>query len=165
MAVPFWPFGRRGAELTPSAPSDPAAGPGAGAPVGAPRDAWRELAPLDRVVTSVLDRPVAASAASFLRELPTRWTAPAAIQPLGHDVRPEQAGGVVRGLTSTAAATTATARESDAADLRWWRGRSARRRPSPGANTAELSTPPSAKEPSPHGDERSREEPAGRYAG
>jgi hypothetical protein len=117
------------------------------------------------VVTSVLEQPVVASAPSFVRELPTRWTAPAAIQPLGHDVRPESVGGVVRGLASTVAATTAAARESDGADLRWWRGRSARRRPAPDVNTAELSIPPADGEPSRPGDERSPEEPAGGYAG
>lgn len=114
LAVLSRPFRRRHATAAPGVGAEDGSGVGA---VERPRRPWEELDPLDRVVTSVLQRPVVASAPRFARELPSRWTAPAAIQPLGHDVRPDLAGGLVRGLT--VAATTASARSSDAADLRW----------------------------------------------
>jgi hypothetical protein len=92
-----------------------------------PRDEWRELAPLDRVVTSVLDTDSTAGTRAFIQQLPSRWSAPPAIQQLGHDVRPDLASGIVRGLTSTVN-TAAAPSDTNVTDLRWWRGRRGQQR-------------------------------------
>src|SRR5882724_1541560 len=97
-----------------------------------PRDEWRTLAPLDRVVTSVLDTDSTAGTRAFIQQLPSRWSAPAAIQQLGHDVRPDLTSGIVRGLTSNVS-TAAVPSDANVTDLRWWRGRRGQQRRVTGA--------------------------------
>ena len=131
-----WRIGRRRPEpeAAPTASTPPAS------PVDRPRDQWRDLPPADRVVTGVLDRDTTAGTREFVEQLPSRWTAPAALQPLGHNISPDVVSGVVRGLTSTVGAT-ATPLDNDAADLRWWRGRRGAQRRATAAGEPESELP------------------------
>jgi hypothetical protein len=135
MAVLSGLFGRRRSEPTPEsadvAPTEVAPA------LRRPRGEWRDLPPIEPVVTELLDTDAGAGSREFLRQLPTRWSAPPAIQPLSHDVRADLDTGVVHGLTTTVA-TSIEARDPAPAELRWWAGRRARRQAAAAAAAAGL---------------------------
>lgn len=100
---------RSAAQAEPDAPDAPVA------PARSP--AWPGLPAMPSPVIDAMGAPASARAREFVRDLPTRWHQPAAVQALGHDVRPEVSAGLLTDLAVPASGVTA--RNGSAADLRW----------------------------------------------
>jgi hypothetical protein len=106
----WWPFDRRAGE-----PADPVPQPAdvaapAGATVRRPNAEWRSVAPI-RTVTQ--DDPRVLPDVGFRSSLPTTWTVPASLGPLGHDVSLAAPAGLLPSLLAPVEGY------ADAPELRW----------------------------------------------